>query len=84
MPGILGQLRIDPFSGEPFIYRTTKDGYVLYSVGPNSVDNGGRNMDWLADDGDLDLASGLGQQPAATADGEDSEASTESEPADDP
>jgi hypothetical protein len=32
----------DPFSGKPFIYRRTAGGYLLYSVGPDGVDDGGR------------------------------------------
>lgn len=31
----------DPFSGAPFGYRRTEDGFVFYSVGPDGVDNGG-------------------------------------------
>jgi len=32
----------DPFSGEPLIYRSGAEGFVLYSVGPDGKDNGGR------------------------------------------
>ncbi|MCS6830422.1 MAG: hypothetical protein NZ749_07240, partial [bacterium] len=32
---------IDPFSGKPFVYRSQGGRYVLYSVGPNGVDDGG-------------------------------------------
>ncbi len=31
----------DPFSGKPFIYRREGKGYLIYSVGPNLVDDGG-------------------------------------------
>lgn len=31
----------DVFSGDPLIYRLSGDGFVLYSVGPDGVDNGG-------------------------------------------
>jgi len=31
----------DPFSGEPFVYRPLGNAYVLYSVGPNGIDDGG-------------------------------------------
>jgi hypothetical protein len=33
---------IDPFSGGLQIFRRTDDGYLLYSVGPDGVDDGGR------------------------------------------
>jgi hypothetical protein len=35
---------IDPFSGRPFVYRTTSGGsaFTLYSVGSDQVDDGGR------------------------------------------
>ncbi len=32
---------VDPFSGKPFVYRAARSRYVLYSVGPNGVDDGG-------------------------------------------
>ncbi len=39
----LGDLIIDPFTGKPFIYRVdARKGFLLYSVGSNGVDDGGR------------------------------------------
>ncbi len=38
----LKELAIDPFSGEPFIYRLQGERYVLYSVGAAGRDLGGR------------------------------------------
>lgn len=32
---------IDPFSNKPFVYRPQGSSYVLYSLGPNSIDDGG-------------------------------------------
>lgn len=32
---------IDPFSNKPFVYRPQGNSYVLYSLGPNSTDDGG-------------------------------------------
>ncbi len=32
---------IDPFSGEPLLYRSFSDGFVVYSVGSNQKDDGG-------------------------------------------
>ena len=33
---------IDPFNGDPLIYQLTPEGWLLYSVGANFVDDGGR------------------------------------------
>ena len=38
----LKELPVDPFSGRPFVYHKEGDGYVLYSVGPNGRDDGGK------------------------------------------
>ena len=38
-----GDFKIDPFSGAPFVYRRTDDGFTLYSVGFDRKDNGGRH-----------------------------------------
>ena len=38
------KLPLDSYSGKPFIYRRTKDGYTLYSVGYNNTDDGGRAL----------------------------------------
>jgi hypothetical protein len=49
----------DIFSGKPLIYRPSQDGYMLYSVGPNGRDDGGRHK---ADDpmgGSDDLGVGV-------------------------
>jgi hypothetical protein len=35
----------DIFSGNPLIYRPSETGYLLYSVGPNGKDDGGRGPD---------------------------------------
>jgi hypothetical protein len=41
VPGILKELPADGFVEKPLIYRREGKGYVLYSVGPNLVDDGG-------------------------------------------
>ncbi len=35
-------LPVDPFSGKPFIYRLARNRFILYSVGPNGKDEGGK------------------------------------------
>ena len=39
----LGQTPLDPFTDEPFLYRREGDEYVFYSVGPNLIDEGGKD-----------------------------------------
>lgn len=42
-PAYLSQIPADPFAQSgPLRYRTTPGGYVLYSVGPDGVDDGGK------------------------------------------
>ena len=38
-----GDFKIDPFSGQPFVYRRTAHGFTLYSVGVNRKDDGGQH-----------------------------------------
>jgi hypothetical protein len=50
-PGILKQIPKDFFSGgKDFIYKPTATGYVLYSVGENLTDDGGKDKDHGGDD----------------------------------
>lgn len=35
------ELTIDPFSGRPFVYRLNDESFLLYSVGPDEIDDGG-------------------------------------------
>jgi hypothetical protein len=46
-PKYLAQVPDDLFSGKALIYRPTENGYLLYSVGVNGIDEGGR---WYDDD----------------------------------
>jgi hypothetical protein len=41
-PAIFEGLPTDPFSQKPFVYRPKGKGYLLYSVGPDRTDNGGK------------------------------------------
>ena len=40
--GYLKDVPIDPFSDGPLVYRKTEDGFLLYSVGMNFIDDRGR------------------------------------------
>ncbi|MEX0610815.1 MAG: hypothetical protein WD229_01735 [Pirellulales bacterium] len=52
VPEYLPAVPEDPFSGKPLIYRVQAGGHILYSIGPNRKDDGGR-PDF--DDGDIVL-----------------------------
>jgi len=54
VPEYLSDVPDDPFSGRPLVYRTGPNGYVLYSVDQNCLDDGGRRGTSLTD-GDLFL-----------------------------
>ncbi len=41
VPNWLDAVPLDPFSEEALVYRTDDEGYVLYSDGPNRIDDGG-------------------------------------------
>ncbi len=41
-PDYIMEMPSDPFSGRPFIYRILDDGIIIYSVGTNGIDDGGR------------------------------------------
>lgn len=41
-PKYLAKLPIDPWSGKDYLYRIEKEGYVLYGVGVNGKDDGGK------------------------------------------
>ena len=42
IPGILAEEPVDPFTGDPFIYKLQENGFVVYSVGSNEKDDEGR------------------------------------------
>ncbi|HNQ25050.1 MAG TPA: hypothetical protein PKK06_18380 [Phycisphaerae bacterium] len=41
--GDIGPLRIDPFSGDPFVYQKRRASFKLYTVGVNLTDDGGQH-----------------------------------------
>jgi hypothetical protein len=42
-PELGGSLPADPFTGEAYQYQPSDDGFLLYSVGMNRIDDGGRH-----------------------------------------
>jgi hypothetical protein len=43
VPDLGGSVPVDPFSGEEYHYQPSDDGSLLYSVGQNLVDDGGKH-----------------------------------------
>jgi hypothetical protein len=43
VPGILKEVPVDPFTGKPFVYRREREGFIVYSLGSNEKDDGGRS-----------------------------------------
>lgn len=46
------EILVDPGSNRPYVYKLSGEGFSLYSIGPNRIDEGGRNKwkgpdDWL-------------------------------------
>ena len=52
-PEFIDKLPVDPFSGKDFVYRTEGKGFIVYSVGPNGVDDGGVEDPKNHDAGDI-------------------------------
>lgn len=42
VPAFLPQEPVDPFTGKPLVYKTEGDGFIVYSLGSNLKDDGGR------------------------------------------
>jgi hypothetical protein len=49
VPTYLDQIPLDPMDGQPTRYRPQGDGYVLWSVGHNGIDDGGRDLNDVDD-----------------------------------
>ncbi|MCC7475565.1 MAG: hypothetical protein IT425_09230 [Pirellulales bacterium] len=41
VPGVVEKLPVDLYHAKPFVYTKTKDGYLLYTLGENGIDEGG-------------------------------------------
>jgi hypothetical protein len=53
VPEFIPSLPPDPFDGKPIRLKRTAHGMVVYSVGPDLVDNGGTPIDWKTQKGDI-------------------------------
>lgn len=43
VPALLTDVPIDPFTGDPLVYRREGEGFIVYSLGSNLNDDGGRS-----------------------------------------
>jgi hypothetical protein len=43
VPGLLTEVPVDPFTGNPLVYRREGKGFLVYSLGSNLKDDGGRS-----------------------------------------
>lgn len=53
VPKYLSHVPADPFTGQAFIYKPQQTNWVLYSVGPDGVDDGGRAAGRMSKTGDV-------------------------------
>ena len=53
VPEHLPELPPDLFSGQPLKYAQIDQGYLLYSIGPNGEDDGGRDRDFQPPEDDI-------------------------------
>jgi hypothetical protein len=56
-PGFLSKVPTDPFDGQPLRYRRLKNGVIIYTVGEDRKDDGGRRV--LIKSGEPDVDIGL-------------------------
>jgi len=55
VPEWLSEVSADPYTGKPLLYRHRDDGVVIYSVGPNHLDDGGKVVQNPANSLDLGM-----------------------------
>jgi hypothetical protein len=63
-PDFLATIPADSFAGIAFVYKKTADGYLLYSIGSNQKDEGGRSYDQQADDLLIEIPRPVRAEPA--------------------
>ncbi|MBC8235640.1 hypothetical protein H8E77_39340 [bacterium] len=54
VPEIVPKLPLDPFIGKDFVYRREEEGFIIYSLGENAEDDGGK-LGELDKSGDFDI-----------------------------
>jgi hypothetical protein len=70
VPEFIARVPMDPFSGEPLRLLPQEGGLIIYSVGPNGVDDGGAELDLVRKSGDLTFVLGSAYAARRQAQGE--------------
>lgn len=52
VPGYLPTIPLDPFDEKPLRYKKSAQGYVVYSIGPDLIDDGGKERTYPAKESD--------------------------------
>lgn len=60
VPKYLESVPMDPFSGKPMVYHPTGTNWILYSIGPDRTDDGGKPVGKIMS-GDYMIAFGISQ-----------------------
>jgi hypothetical protein len=55
VPDFIPFVRVDPFDGKPMRMKRTEHGLVIYSIGPDMVDDGGTPWTWGKPDAGSDI-----------------------------
>ncbi len=53
MPEFITAVPLDPFDGKPLRLKQTDHGLIVYSIGPDMIDNGGAPFDYEKQTGDI-------------------------------
>jgi hypothetical protein len=68
-PGYIDKLPADPYAADkPLRYRRQASGYLLYSVGPDGLDQGGGESERYSDSDDIAVSISDPEPPATTPD----------------
>jgi hypothetical protein len=65
VPGFVERLPVDHYNAKDFIYKPTNDGYLLYSIGDNGIDEGGNYQEWKYEGRSLNEMSDEAKQAAS-------------------
>jgi hypothetical protein len=75
VPGVIERLPVEVYSAKPFVYKRSADGFLLYGVGANAIDEGGSNEQYRVLNGisidSLDEAEAESQQSQIPKDADD-------------
>ncbi len=53
VPDFIASVPLDPFDGKPIRLKQTESELVIYSIGPDGIDDGGKRIDPQTQKGDI-------------------------------